>query len=156
MVRDAGSPLSFASWSSSRKPGTSSTACRAQKASSAPKVGFVRQTLLAAGSPMLVRLETSTPSRHARNCGPLASRRIPLVLEADFEGSQARGQKADIERGSRSHLPNDGRESRLGSSPHPRRTSHARFGRFRKNDFPLDETSDHKPGSSQALAYFSA
>jgi hypothetical protein len=30
------------------------------------------------------------------------------------------------------------------------------FGRFRKNDFPLDETSHHKPGSSQALAYFSA
>jgi len=30
----------------------------------------------------------------------MASRRIPLVLEGDFEGSQACGQKADLERGS--------------------------------------------------------
>ena len=127
LLRNADSPLSLASQCSSRESGTSSTACRAQKASSTPKVGFIRQALLAACSPMLVRLETITPSRHARNGGPMASRRIPLVLEGDFEGSKARGQKADIERGSGSHLPNDGRESRLGSSPHSRRTSHARF-----------------------------
>src|SRR5215469_9683366 len=88
LLRNTGSPLSLTLQSSSRESGTSSTACRAQKASSTPKVGFVRQALLAAGSPMLVRLETSTFSRHARNCGPLASRRIQLVLEGDFEGSQ--------------------------------------------------------------------
>ena len=28
---------------------------------------------------MLVRLEAGTPRRHARNCGPMASRRFPLV-----------------------------------------------------------------------------
>jgi hypothetical protein len=38
----------------------------------------------------------------------MASRRIPSVLEGDFEGSKVRGQKADIEGGSGSHLPNDG------------------------------------------------
>ena len=127
LLRNTGSLLSLTSQSSSRESGTASTACRAQKGSSTPKVGFVRQALLAAGSPMLVRLETKTSSRHSRNCGPMASRRIPLVLEGDFEGSQACGRKAGIERGSGSHLPNDSRESRLGSSPDPRRTSHARF-----------------------------
>src|SRR5215831_20717513 len=34
--------------------------------------------------------------------------------------------------------------------------SHARSRHFRKNGFPLDETSLHKPGSIQALAHFSA
>src|SRR5215468_5597919 len=38
-----------------------------KKASSAPKAGFVRQALLAARPSMLVRLETGSPSRHARN-----------------------------------------------------------------------------------------
>src|SRR6516225_6894961 len=50
LFRNVGLPLSFASWSSSRKSGTSSTARRAQEASSAPKAGLVRQALLAARS----------------------------------------------------------------------------------------------------------
>ena len=85
-----------------------STARRAQAASSAPKVKFVRPALLAARSPMLVRLETSTPRRHAGNRCPMALRRIPLVLEVDFEGQQAHRQKTDIERSSGSDLPNGG------------------------------------------------
>ena len=92
---------------------------------------------------MRVRLETGTPRRHARNRRPMAPRGIPLVLEDDFEGSKTSGQKADIERGSGSHLPNGSREPRLGSSPHPWRTSHARFdvsertiSRWMKGDSP--------------------
>jgi len=40
---------------------------------------------------MLVRLETGTPRRHARNRRPMAPRRFPLVLEDDFEDQEARG-----------------------------------------------------------------
>ena len=86
---DAGSPLSFASQSSPRKSGPSSTARRAQEASSTPKARLVRQALLAARSSMLVRLETGTPRRHARNRYPLAPRRLPLVLADDFEDQEA-------------------------------------------------------------------
>jgi len=39
---------------------------------------------------MLVRLETGTPRRHARNRRAMAPRRVPLVLEGDFEGQKAR------------------------------------------------------------------
>ena len=44
---------------------------------------------------MLVRLETSTPCRHAGNRCPMAPRRIPLVLAGDFEGQQAHRQKTN-------------------------------------------------------------
>src|ERR1700680_539303 len=89
LLRNAGSPLLLASRSPSREFGTSATACRAQAASSALKATFVRPPLLAARSPMLVRLETSTPRRHAGNRCPMALRGIPLVLEDDFEAQQA-------------------------------------------------------------------
>jgi len=82
LPRNTASSLSIASKSSSRKSGPSSTSRRPQAASSAPKAGFVRQTLLVGSSPMLVRLETGTPRRHPRN-------RRPLVLEGDLEGQKA-------------------------------------------------------------------
>jgi hypothetical protein len=77
-------------------------------ASSAPKATFVRPALLAARSPILVRLETSTPRRHAGKRCPMALRGIPLVLASDFEVQQAHRQKTDIERSSGSDLPNGG------------------------------------------------
>lgn len=86
---------------------------------------------------------------------PMAPRGIPLVLEGDVEGPKPHRQKTDIERSSGSDLPNGGREPQLGHSPHPRRTSHARFCCFRENDFPLDETGQ-RPGPSQALARLSS
>ena len=104
-----------------------STARRAQAAPSTPKVVFVRQALLAAHPSMLVRLETGAPRRHTRNRRAMAPRRIPLVLEDDFEDQEAHRWETDTERGSGSHLPNGDREPELGSSPHPRRTSDARF-----------------------------
>src|SRR5215469_5151431 len=42
---------------------------------------------------MLVRVETSTPGRYARNRRPMASRRIPLVLEDDFPGQKPIGRR---------------------------------------------------------------
>ena len=82
------------------------------------KAGLVRQAFLAARSSMLVNLETVSPRRHTRNGCPLAPRRIPLVLENDFEGQKPRRSKTDIERSTRSDLPNDGRES-SGKRPRP-------------------------------------
>jgi len=63
-----------------------------------PKAGLVRQAFLAARSSMLVRLETVSPRRHTRNGCPLAPRRVPLVLENDFEAQKPRRSKTDIER----------------------------------------------------------
>ena len=107
------SPLSLASQSSSRESGASSTARRAQAAPSTPEVVFVRQALLAAHPSMLVRLETGAPRRHTRNRRPMAPRRIPLVLEDDFQDQEAHRWETDTERGSGSHLPNGDREPEL-------------------------------------------
>ena len=38
---------------------------------------------------VLVRLETGAPRRHTGNRGPLAQRRIPMVLEGDLQRQEA-------------------------------------------------------------------
>src|SRR5215831_10021525 len=58
--------------------------------------------------------KTSTPGRHARNRGAMAPRRIPLVLEGDFEGQKAHRKNTNIEGSSGSNLANGGREPQLG------------------------------------------
>ena len=62
--------------------------CR-ETASSALKAIFARQVFLAARSSVLARLETGTPRRHTRNCGPVAAGWIPLVSGVDLEGQEA-------------------------------------------------------------------
>jgi len=42
---------------------------------------------------------------HARNRGALAQGRIPLVLEADLQGQEARRKTTDVEGGSGIDLP---------------------------------------------------
>jgi hypothetical protein len=56
--------------------------------------------------PMLVGLETSTPRRHARNCGPMAPRWISVVLESHFRFPKAYRKKTRPERGSQPDLSN--------------------------------------------------
>ena len=92
-----------------------------------PRLGSVRQALLATRSSLLVRLERSTAGRHARNRCPMASRRIPLVLDGDFETQEAHRQKTHIAGGSGSELPNGRRESHLGcTTGNPDRESSGR------------------------------
>ena len=75
-----------------------------------------------------VRLERSTAGRHARNRCPMASRRIPLVLDGDFETQEAHRQKTHIAGGSGSELPNGRRESHLGcTTGNPDRESSGRW-----------------------------
>jgi len=93
LLRDAAPPFAFTSKTFNRELGPSSTARRAQAASASSKAGLVRQAFLAAPSSMLVRLEASTSRRHARNRCPMASRRISLVLEADFESQAGQCQQ---------------------------------------------------------------
>jgi hypothetical protein len=76
----------------------------------------------------LVRLERSTAGRHARNRCPMASARIPLVLDGDFETQEAHRQKTHIAGGSGSELPNGRRESHLGcATGNPDRESSGRW-----------------------------
>jgi hypothetical protein len=69
----------------------------------------------------------------------MAPRRIPLVLEVDFESQETHRKNTNSEGSSRSDLPNGGRKPHVGSSAHPRRTPHARLRCFRKNDLSLDD-----------------
>jgi hypothetical protein len=60
-------------------------------------------------------METSSPRGYTRNRGPVAPRWIPLVLGIDFEGQETHRKNTDIERSSRSDLPNGRREPKLGA-----------------------------------------
>src|SRR5215469_7015313 len=86
-------------------------------------------------------METGSDCGHSGNGGPMAPGWIPLVLERDFESSKARREKTDIERSSGSHLPNDGREPRLGSSSHPWRSSRWISSRCRRSPCPYSIAS---------------
>jgi hypothetical protein len=50
---------------------------------------------------------------------------IPLVLEVDLQGPDARWQKTDAERDSGVDLPDGRRKRNVGRSAHPWRTPHA-------------------------------
>ena len=76
----------------------------------------------------LLILARGTTGRHARNRCPMASRRIPLVLDGDFETQEAHRQKTHIAEGSGSELPNGRRESHLGcTTGNPDRESSGRW-----------------------------
>ena len=63
-----------------------------------------------------------------QNRCPMASRRIPFVLDGDFETQEAHRQKTHIAGGSGSELPNGRRESHLGcTTGNPVRESSGRW-----------------------------
>src|SRR5258705_6695872 len=114
------------------------------------------QTLLGARAPLLVRLETGAHGCHSRDRGPLASRRLPPVLESDLQGEGASGKEAGAQGGQEPDLSNGRGESDLGCSSHSRRTDDAWVGCVRANDLALDEASATRPPTREALAQFSS
>src|SRR5712692_6215277 len=106
--RNAGSPLARASEPPTRESGATSTTRRPEASASAAKTRPARQALLGRRPPILVRMATIPHCGHARNGGALAQGRIPLVLEADLQGQEARRETTDVEGGSGIDFP-DGR-----------------------------------------------
>jgi len=65
----------------------------------------VNAVLAQPGGSILVRMATIPHCGHARNGGALAQGRIPFVLEADFQGQEARRKTTDVEGGSGIDIP---------------------------------------------------
>ena len=57
----------------------------------------------------------------------VGQRRLPTVLETDFESEKADREKTDAEAGTAVDLPDGCREHNLGSTSPPRGTAHARL-----------------------------
>ena len=94
---------------------------------SLPRTPYALKPLHLQNHSVLVRLETSPLPSHTRHRGPLAPGWIPLALGVALQDQEAHREKTDLQASSRSHLPHGDGEPHLGSSTHPRRTSHARF-----------------------------
>src|ERR1700676_853088 len=90
LPRNAGSPLVRASEPLTRESGVASTTRRPETSASAAKIRPGRQALLGRHPPILVRMATIPHRGHAGNRGALPQGRIPFVLEADFQGQEAR------------------------------------------------------------------
>ena len=88
--RNAGSPFARPSEPLTRESGARSTTRGPETSASAAKTKPARQALLGRRPPILVRMATIPHRGHAGNRGALPQGRIPFVLEADFQGQEAR------------------------------------------------------------------
>src|SRR4029077_18623750 len=118
--------FSLASKSSVGEFSTSSTTGGAEAQASPAQAQPARQTLLDARLPVLVRLEAGSLGGDSRDRGPLASCRLPLVLESDLQGETASRKEEGVQGSAGSALPNGRGELDLGCSADSRRASHAR------------------------------
>ncbi len=105
-----------------RKLGSSSATRCSETSASTRKTESVRQTFLGCRLSILVRMEKGSHRCHSRDGGPMASRRLPGVLETDLQSAKADWTKTDFEASSGINLSHGDREFNLGSASHPRGT----------------------------------
>ena len=139
-----------------RKPGTAAAVDCTQAQASPSEAHCDGPTLLAGSSPSLVVVEGSPHSGQSGNSRPLASRRVPLVLELALESAKDSRQKASFEARSRADLQDACGESQLGCSAHPRRIANAGLQCFGTYCVPVDETRTARHTTGAALASFSS
>jgi hypothetical protein len=64
-------------------------------------------------------METGAYRGYPGNGGPMASGRLPIVLEADFRGAKTDWAETDSKASAGIDLPDGRGESHLGSTAHP-------------------------------------
>jgi transposase InsO family protein len=108
------------------------------------------------GLARLVRLEAGSPGGHSRDRGPLASHRLPPVLESDLQGETASRKEDAIQGGQGSDLSNGRGELELGRSSDSWRASHAGVRGLGTYYFALDETRTPRSRTRSAMAPLSS
>jgi putative transposase len=108
------------------------------------------------GLARLVRLEAGSPGGHSRDRGPLASHRLPPVLESDLQGETASRKQAAIQGSQGSDLSNGRGELELGRSSDSWRASHAGVRGLGTYYFALDETRTPRSRTRSAMAPLSS
>jgi hypothetical protein len=136
----------------SRKPRPSPTTRGIEAKASQAKACSVRQAILGVGTKVLVRVETGTYRGHPRNGGPMASGRLQIVLEADFQGTKTYWAKGNSKASAGINLSDGRGKSDVGRAAHSRGASHVGIRCFRAKHLPLDETSAERSGASQPVA----
>jgi len=107
------------------KPGSSPANNGAETETSQAETRKLRQALLGFDPAMLVGMEASPDCCHSRDRGPMASGRLPALLEGNFQSAKTDGAKTDFSANEGTDFPYGRGEPDLGSATYSRRATDA-------------------------------